>query len=726
MNSSQTSVFLIHGIMMPTVACIIALAHVASSSPFPAAKPEHVGMNQEKLEEAKEYALTGSGSGCILRSGRMVMAWGDQTRRYDIYSSTKSIAVTALGLAITDDKVQLHDKARTHLVTVGIPPQGNAETGWLDELTLWQLATQTGGFAKTRGWCRQVKRPGTAWMYSDGGPNWLADCLTVAYGRDLLEVMNERVFQPLGITVGDTRDGGDHDLYWGFNNLDRPPQLMGISRRPFGAGIHCSVQAMAKIGYLYLRRGSWQGKQIIPESFVELATRQAEGIDKLPVEDGMLWSAGASRHYGLLWWNNNDGTIDGVPRDPYWSWGLKESFIIVIPSLDIVAVRAGDYWAPRSATKRQDTYNNILKPFLLPICESVACRAPYPPSPVITSIAWAPIESILCPAKKADNWPITWADDGNQYAAWGDGWGFVDEYPKETKLSLGFCRIVGTPPEMTGVNIPSDGEQKGGGARGKKASGLLMVDSVLYMWVRNAKPGTGEQSQLAWSTDYAQSWTWSDWKFQELGYPCFLNFGKNYEGARDDYVYIYSPNTPSAYYETDEVVMARVPKAQLKERSTYEFFKAFDDKGHPTWTSSIHERGAVFRFPGGCNRMDVTYNAGIRRYLMVMRSRPKMSSDAHLEDRSSVHGVNQFSIYDAPEPWGPWTTVYYSEQWEGTPLKYLKYWQGWGESARLPVKWMSPDGKTLHLLFAGGLGGFSIRQAKLTVADSVSQSTDPR
>jgi CubicO group peptidase (beta-lactamase class C family) len=162
--------------------------------------------------------------------------------------------------------------------------------------------------------------------------------------------MNERVFEPLGISVGDAPRGGEHDLHWGFNNLDRPQQLMGIKRRPFGAGIHCNVQAMAKIGYLYLQRGRWEGRQIIPESFASLATCQAKGIDKLPVKDGLLWSAGASRHYGLLWWNNSDGAMDGVPRDAYWSYGLKESFIIVVPSLDLIAVRAGDFSAPPNSS----------------------------------------------------------------------------------------------------------------------------------------------------------------------------------------------------------------------------------------------------------------------------------------------------------------------------------------------------------------------------------------
>ncbi len=125
---------------------------------FPEAKPERAGMDEDKLVEARDYALRGGGSGCVLHGGRLVMTWGDQHARYDIFSSTKSIAVTALGLAIMDGKVSLHDPAKRYLPGVGVPPESNAPSGWLDELTLWHLATQTGGFEKTRGWCRQLNR----------------------------------------------------------------------------------------------------------------------------------------------------------------------------------------------------------------------------------------------------------------------------------------------------------------------------------------------------------------------------------------------------------------------------------------------------------------------------------------------------------------------------------------------------------------------------------------
>ena len=74
-----------------------------------------------------------------------------------------------------------------------------------------------------------------------------------------------------------------------------------------------------------------------------------------------------------------------------------------------------------------------------------------------------------------------------------------------------------------------------------------MVDGGLYLLVRN----TGN-AQLGWSSDHGGTWAWGDWKFTtSFGCPTFMNFGQNYAGARDDYVYIYSPDTDSAYERAD-------------------------------------------------------------------------------------------------------------------------------------------------------------------------------
>jgi hypothetical protein len=59
-------------------------------------------------------------------------------------------------------------------------------------------------------------------------------------------------------------------------------------------------------------------------------------------------------------------------------------------------------------------------------------------------------------------------------------------------------------------------------------------------------------------------------------------------------------------------------------------------------------------------------------------------------------------VFDAPEPWGPWTTVYFNNEWDVGP----------GETSSFPTKWMSDDGLTLHLVFSGD-DFFSVRQARL-------------
>ncbi|HAV63815.1 MAG TPA: hypothetical protein DCY13_15800 [Verrucomicrobiales bacterium] len=646
---------------------------------------QDAGLDEARLIQARDYALTGGGSGFITRGGRLVLSWGDPAQRYDLKSTTKSFGSAALGLAVMDGKLRLDDKARQHHPTLGTPPDANAQSGWLDEITIRHLASQTAGFEKPGGFTPLLFRPGTQWDYSDSGPNWLAECVTLAYGRDVDELMFERLFTPIGIRRS--------DLAW-RKNAYRPDLIGGVQRREFGSGISANVDAMARFGLLWLRGGEWKGRQLLRRGFIDQARTTVPGVPGLPVRNPAEYGNAAS-HYGLLWWNNADETIEGLPLDTYWSWGLYDSLIVVMPTLDIVVARAGQSW---KRARGEDHYE-VLKPFLLPIVAAVkdagqsdAGRAtvqsvsPCPPSPVIAGVEWAPASAIIRLARGSDNWPMTWADDDALYTAYGDGFGF-EPFLKE-KLSMGFAKVIGTLPDIQGVNVRSaSGETTGDGKQGRKASGLLCMDGVLHLLVRNAG-----NAQLGWSTDHGATWTWADWKFTEsFGCPTFLNFGRDYTGARDGFVYVYSQDQDSAYVRADRFVLARVPKDKLPIRAAWEFFVRLNESGGPVWSRDLAERGSVFTNPGACYRSGITYNAGLRRYLWCQTG-----------PGADTRFAGGFAIYDAPEPWGPWTRVFHTDQWDVGP----------GESSSLPTKWMSDDGRTVHLVFSGE-DHFSVRKAQL-------------
>jgi len=326
-----------------------------------------------------------------------------------------------------------------------------------------------------------------------------------------------------------------------------------------------------------------------------------------------------------------------------------------------VVVRNGDALADTKAGFWGPVYEWMVKPLM----DAVAVRAPYAPSPVIRGAGFAKEMGHF--AVDSDNWPLTWGDDGAQYTSYGDGFGF--EPRVEKKLGMGFARIDGGPGDLRGTNVRSDGERIGDGAKSAKASGILMVDGVLYLWVRNVA-----NAQLLWSRDHAKTWQPGFKMEAGFGSPAFLNFGANYAGARDGFVYTYSQDGPSAYESDNRLLLARVPKNRIRDRAAWEFFQRLDDGGRPVWTADAASRGAVFSYPANCSRVDAVYDAGIRRYLLAV----------------GYDHAGGWGLFDAPEPWGPWTTVLH-RQWDvvGT------------HGYRLPAKWISKDGLTLTLVFSG-------------------------
>ncbi len=637
------------------------------------ATPESQGLSVPALDAAAAYAANpGGGSGCIIRHGYLVKEWGDPKKLADIKSATKgAVGTTILGLAVKAGLVTLDDRAVKHYPGIGVTAVDSPKDR-LAEITIRQLATMTAGFDDGRP-PRLVYPPGTDSIYSNDSANMLAELLTLRFGEDLAEVLKREVMDPIGVSTSEWK--------W-RENVYRSKTINGLRSREFASGITITHRALARIGYLYLHEGDWNGRRILAREFIGTATRPTDLPSFVP-------------YYALFWGSNGRGTFRAIPRDTYWALGLGDSFVVVCPSLDLVAVRlgVGSVKSQLPGGERADEWGNRVEGFFRLVAKAAGAAqpaetrpAPYPPSPVIKGVTWAPVASIVRNAKGSDNWPITWADDGHLYTAYGDGNGFEPGIAE--KLSLGFARVEGGPENFAGVNIRSaSGEQRGDGKAGKKASGILMVDGVLYMWARNAG-----NARLAWSNDHGRTWEWSGWALAtSFGCPTFLNFGKDYAGARDEYVYVYSHDSGDAYVPAGGMVLARVRKDRIKDRNAYEFFVGRDAKNQPGWTADISRRGMVFRHAGACYRSGISYNAGLKRYLWC-----QVLPGADPRFRGG------FGIYDAPEPWGPWSTAFFMETWDVGP----------GETSSLPTKWMSPDGKVIYLVFSGD-DSFSVRRAEI-------------
>jgi hypothetical protein len=318
------------------------------------------------------------------------------------------------------------------------------------------------------------------------------------------------------------------------------------------------------------------------------------------------------------------------------------------------------------------------------VANAQADRPPYPPSPVIAGIAFDR-DTLVTAAQGSDQFGTTWAADDNLYVAWGDGGGF-EGTNSLGRASLGVGRIAGLPPDWHGTNVwggvsPLSSQPS---IPGKTSSGVIALGGAIYLYVVEQDVWT--RNRLWRSTDLGMSWTDLGPLFDEPGAafcdPGILQFGRDYAGARDGFVYGYSEEP-----WPDALALFRVPQDRLASRDAYEFFAGLDAAGRPTWTSDLAQQKPVFTDPNGTEwGVTCVYHPVLKRYLLAVR---------HNGDSG------EWGLFDAPEPWGPWTTVAYGPdfpEWTYTPdpAGASENRPAWLHT--FPAKWFSLDGTTLwHL-----------------------------
>jgi hypothetical protein len=178
----------------------------------------------------------------------------------------------------------------------------------------------------------------------------------------------------------------------------------------------------------------------------------------------------------------------------------------------------------------------------------------------------------------------------------------------------------------------------------------------------------------------------------------FVQHGRDNSEAKDDYVYIYSPE--GAY--SHKLLLARVDKDRLGHRDDWEYFKAWDGT-KPVWTSNINQRGYVMQFPdknkdgmhfGWYSWLpSVVYNEGLDLYIMI-NGGLYAGNDGHYYTYNGPDRTGSLGLWYSKNPWGPWTNFYYTDYWKAKDPNELTY------QPKLSPKWISEDGTRMVMIWS--------------------------
>lgn len=328
----------------------ITTCHAANAKPFsfPRSTPESQGVSSAALlgvVEALDQMDT-MNSFMLVRHGQVVAeGWWvpyDAQSNHELYSLSKSFTSTAVGLAVAEGKLSLDDE-----VLKFFPEDAPAEpSANLKAMRVRDLLTMsTGNQDETSTAADKISaqaflahpvphKPGTHFKYNTPATFMLSAIVQKQTGQTVLEYLQPRLFEPLGIT----------QPVWNTNG-------QGINLGGYGLSVR--TEDIARFGQLYLQKGKWQGKPLIRPEWVELATSKQVSNGSNPASD---WDQG----YGFQFWRCRHGAFRGD--------GAFGQYCIVLPEQDaVIAITSG--------VKDMQAVLNILWEKLLPALGPKRLRA---------------------------------------------------------------------------------------------------------------------------------------------------------------------------------------------------------------------------------------------------------------------------------------------------------------------------------------------------------------
>ena len=345
-------------------------------------------------------------------------------------------------------------------------------------------------------------------------------------------------------------------------------------------------------------------------------------------------------------------------------------------------------------------------------------KNPYPQSDLLAGIKWL-TEPLRYRGSQGDTWICTWADDDNIYTTADDCMGVnpnvkqglvshVENFEKDfwttspCSSNLSFNCIEGTAlnSKMSTINCMQEYGHAGqvDGADTWKANGLISIDGILYMAV-SQHSGAGDYPdnvQRAYDATIIKSYdhgkTWSPkpkvgkamFPSPRFATPFFVQFGKDYKDAIDEYVY--AASNIGTWNNGNEMLMFRVKKNKMPDLKfeDWEFFNGFGKDSVPQWIHNYKTLAVpIFKYNGHSSMSAIQYVPALKRFILLQWCYTDLESKEPWKE-TMLH------LYEAEKPWGPYKHFYTEINW-GNALY----------NAVLPSKWFEDGGMKAWMVSSG-------------------------
>ncbi len=308
---------------LSVIVSIVGGISVCTGADLPRSSPEAQGVSSIAVlsfVQAADRDLDSMHSFMLVRHGHVVAEgwWSPYNAQspHALYSLSKSFTSTAVGLAITEGKLSVDDNVLKFFPeNAPANPSANLKSMRVSDLLRMSTGHQTEPPRPAdQPWTKAFLahpvpfKPGTHFLYNTSGTYMLSAIVQKATGQTVLEYLRPRLFEPLGI---------EHPTW------ETSPE--GISTGGYGLSVR--TEDIARFGQLYLQKGRWQGRQLVPEAWVEAATARQTSNGSSPESD---WDQG----YGYQFWRCRHGAYRGD--------GAFGQYCIALPEQDaVIAITSG-------------------------------------------------------------------------------------------------------------------------------------------------------------------------------------------------------------------------------------------------------------------------------------------------------------------------------------------------------------------------------------------------